>query len=230
MPTPAQISFVSNSQVATVNQQLAAPLSVKVADANGNPISGVTVTFTQGTQADKNAGVSFAGGVNTAVTNGSGIATSPAMTAFGTPGAVILQAWAGTPFTTVPVANTMIVVSLAGEFVPGSQASIQSAWSTFKTHQSQFLTDLAAVINDLSNMEADRDALCQLGAGDVSDWIQQFIQTVRLGYQPRISAIGGQPAQIALVQAPNTSVPRDLIAAAQVPISATTTGQTCKLS
>jgi len=111
-----------------------------------------------------------------------------------------------------------------------NQAAIQTAWSTFKTHQSQFLTDLGNLITDLTNMEADRDALYNLGAGDVSDWIQQFIQRARLGYQPRLSASGGPPAQIVQVQAPNPNVARDTTAAVQPPISATATGQICNLS
>jgi adhesin/invasin len=40
-PTPG-----SNAQVGTVGQQLAAPVTVQVLDANGNPMSGVTITWT----------------------------------------------------------------------------------------------------------------------------------------------------------------------------------------
>lgn len=230
MSTPAQISFVSNSQSASVNQQLAAPLSVKVVDANGNPISGVTVTFTQGTQADKNAGVSFAGGVNTAVTNGSGIATSPAMTAWGTPGAVLLQAWAGTPNTAVPVANTMIVISLAGESFPSSQTSISTAWTTAKAQLAQLVTDLSTVATDLQNLEASMDTFYSLGAGDVVDWLVFAIQTSRLGYSPRVSTVRGVALPASVEVQAVSSAPRDLTAAAQAPISSTTTGKTCNLS
>src|SRR5947207_3047381 len=56
----------------------AAPLVATVKDAGGNPVASVTVTFTApGTGASG----SFAGGVNTATTNGSGVATSATFTA-----------------------------------------------------------------------------------------------------------------------------------------------------
>ena len=50
----------------------------------GNPVSGVTVTFTPPASG---ASGTFAGGVNTAVTNGSGLATSAVFTANTTAGA-----------------------------------------------------------------------------------------------------------------------------------------------
>ena len=51
-----------------------------VTDANGNPVSGVTVTFTPPT-GGANASGTFAGGNNTAVTTTSGLATSATFTA-----------------------------------------------------------------------------------------------------------------------------------------------------
>lgn len=226
----AIVNFVSGGgQGAIAGQSLAAPLAVQVLDQNGNPVSGLTVTFTQGSQPDKNSGVSFAGGVNTAVTNGSGIATSATMTAFSFPGTVIVQAWAGTPFTNVPVASASIVVSRAGAGA-AQQAAVQSAWGTAKSQLAQLQTDLATVATDLANLEASRDTLSNLGAADVSDWLRVAIQSARTGYQPRINLRGDAPVQVPLLQAVNPNVPRDPTAGAQAPISATATGQLYNLS
>lgn len=66
----ANLVLVSgNSQTGTVGQQLASPFVVKATDASGNPVSGVTVTFT----------VTAGGGTlspATAATNSSGLASS----------------------------------------------------------------------------------------------------------------------------------------------------------
>lgn len=77
---PASIVINSNPRLhATVNTAFP-PAPATVNDANGNPVSGVTVTFTM-----PSAGPSgtFAGGnvSATAVTNASGIATTPTLTA-----------------------------------------------------------------------------------------------------------------------------------------------------
>lgn len=88
--TPASITATSGSpQSATVNTAFAAPLTATVKDGSGNPISGVTATFTApGTGASG----TFAGGVNTATTNASGVATSPVFTANGTAGSYTVTA------------------------------------------------------------------------------------------------------------------------------------------
>lgn len=84
MPGPAAlISVVSGApQLAILGAAFPKPLVALVTDVNGNPVSGVTVTFLQ--QGGQSAFCLFAGGVNTAVTNGSGLATSAAITAGGT--------------------------------------------------------------------------------------------------------------------------------------------------
>jgi hypothetical protein len=65
---PARMSVVSgNNQTATPNTQLAAPLVVKVVDANGYGVSGVTVNFT-----DNGAGGTFV--ANSVITNATGTA------------------------------------------------------------------------------------------------------------------------------------------------------------
>jgi len=111
-----------------------------------------------------------------------------------------------------------------------NQAAIQTLWPTAKSHLTQLQTDLAAVIADLALIEQDRDTFVSYGAGDVSDWVQQFVQRLRVGYQPRVSTSGITPVQIVLVQAANPNVPRDTTAEVQQPISATATGQYCSLT
>lgn len=82
--SPASIAIVSGSgQSTNVSSAFASPLVVVVRDAGSNPLSGVTVTFTP---PGSGASATFAGGVNTAVTNGSGQATSAALTANATAG------------------------------------------------------------------------------------------------------------------------------------------------
>jgi hypothetical protein len=76
-----------SEQAATVNTQYAQPLQAKVLDAHGAGVQGVTVTFSLGT-GSSGAGASFLGGgaQATARTDASGLATSPAVVANGTPG------------------------------------------------------------------------------------------------------------------------------------------------
>jgi hypothetical protein len=81
---PATITATSGSgQSAFTGAPFAAPLVATVTDAGGNPVGGVTVTFSA---PGSGAGGTFAGGVNTAVTNGSGVATSAVFTANSTVG------------------------------------------------------------------------------------------------------------------------------------------------
>ena len=89
---PASIAIAGgNGQSAAINTTFANPLQVLVADANHNPMSGVTVTFTAPTSG---ATGTFAGGVNSAVTNASGVA-SITITANGTAGSYAVAANAG---------------------------------------------------------------------------------------------------------------------------------------
>lgn len=80
---PEQIILTSGTpQTATVTTAFALPLSAKVEDGGGNPVPGVTVTFTAPATG---ASGTFTGG-NTAVTNSVGVATSGTFTANGTSG------------------------------------------------------------------------------------------------------------------------------------------------
>jgi protocatechuate 3,4-dioxygenase beta subunit len=80
-------------QVAFVNTQYGEPLQIRVLDANGAPVQGVSVAFSLGT-GTYGAGASFVGGGPQAAvaTNASGIATSPAFVANGSAGRFIATA------------------------------------------------------------------------------------------------------------------------------------------
>ena len=81
---PASITATSGtSQSAPINTAFTAQLVATVRDSGGNPVPNITVTFTP---PSSGASGSFAGGVNTAVTNSSGVATSAVFTANGTVG------------------------------------------------------------------------------------------------------------------------------------------------
>jgi N-acetylneuraminic acid mutarotase len=78
-----------SSQSATVSTAFSSPLSATVKDAGGNPVSGVLVTFNAPASG---ASGSFAGGVNTATTNSSGVATSAVFMANATTGSYTVSA------------------------------------------------------------------------------------------------------------------------------------------
>jgi hypothetical protein len=89
--TGAVISITPTSgtpQSATVNAAFAAPL-VATVTANGSPVSGATVTFEV---PPAGASGAFAGGVNTATTNASGVATSAPFMANGSVGTYTVTA------------------------------------------------------------------------------------------------------------------------------------------
>jgi hypothetical protein len=90
--TGAVVSIATTSgtpQSATANAAFAAPLSVTVLDSNRNPLSGALVTFEVPATG---ASGTFAGGVNTATTNSSGMATSAIFTANGSVGTYTVTA------------------------------------------------------------------------------------------------------------------------------------------
>ena len=77
----------TSSQQATVNSQYPQPLQAQVLDPNGQPVAGVSVTFTLGAGA-YGASASFLGGGNSTSrqTNSDGVAVSPPFVANGAPG------------------------------------------------------------------------------------------------------------------------------------------------
>jgi hypothetical protein len=114
--------------------------------------------------------------------------------------------------------------------MPTNVAAVQSAWTQAKADLSTFQTTLTTLISNLASLEADRDTLYSLGASDVADWLANQIRQARLGYQPRVSAGGGQPPQLVMVQAANPSIARDNTFADLRPVTSTATAQQCGLS
>jgi hypothetical protein len=103
---PANIAVTGGTpQSTTVGTAFAAPLAVTVSDVNNVPVSGVTVTFTA-----PNPGPSgtFAGGVDTAVTNANGVATSVVFTANSIAGSYTVNA-------TVPGLDSSATFSLTND-------------------------------------------------------------------------------------------------------------------
>jgi protocatechuate 3,4-dioxygenase beta subunit len=102
--TPSITNIGTSKRSATVGARYAKPLQVKVRDGSGRPMQGASVTFALGASAGAgpatSAGATFAGGSSqaTELTNASGIATSPRLTANTTAG--IFTATATTTGTT----------------------------------------------------------------------------------------------------------------------------------
>src|SRR5947207_8983790 len=82
-PAATVVVTSGSGQSASINTAFGAPLVATVTDAGNNPVSNVTVTFTA---PGSGASGTFAGGVNTATTNGSGVATAATFTANDTEG------------------------------------------------------------------------------------------------------------------------------------------------
>jgi hypothetical protein len=96
---PASIAATAGTpQSATVNTAFATNLGATVRDKYSNPVSGATVTFNA---PGGGASGSFAGGVNTATTNGQGVATAAVFTANTTAGSYTVTATVGS-LTTSP--------------------------------------------------------------------------------------------------------------------------------
>jgi hypothetical protein len=118
----ASISATSGTpQTAPINTAFGAPLIATVRDSDGNPLPNVTVTFSSPTSG---AGGTFAGGVNTAVTNASGVATSAAFTANATSGSYVVSASA--PGVAAPAAFSLTNTAGAAAAVSASGGTPQS--------------------------------------------------------------------------------------------------------
>ena len=88
--TPASITATAGTpQSATVNTSFATQLQVTVKDSSNNPVSGAIVTFSA---PGSGASGTFAGGVNAATTNASGVAISAVFTANTTAGSYTVTA------------------------------------------------------------------------------------------------------------------------------------------
>lgn len=113
-------------QTAQVNTPFGLPLSAIVRDSTSNPVAGVTVTFTPSGSAPE---VTFAGGVNTAVTDASGLARSQTLTANALAGTYQVAASAAgvaspAVFTLTNVAAASGTISLSGNLTVGPSQSL----------------------------------------------------------------------------------------------------------
>lgn len=128
-------------QSATVNTAFAAQLQATVKDSFGNPVSGVTVTFTA---PGSGASGTFAGGVNTATTNASGVATAAAFTA---------NATAGGPYLVTASASGAGSINFSLTNLAGTAASIAATAGTPQnaTINTAFAVQLQATVTDSFN-------------------------------------------------------------------------------
>ena len=115
-------------QTATAGATFAAPLQAKVTDLSNNPVAGVTVTFTA---PGSGASGTFAGGVDTAVTDANGIATSAAFTANNTSGSYTVgaTAWGANGSATFALTNAAAVDfdisgDLSASLYPGASSPL----------------------------------------------------------------------------------------------------------
>lgn len=98
------------SRSATIETRFGSPLAARLVDSNRQPVEGVAITFTLGAQADKSlataeAGAAFVDGTSqaTALTDATGVATSPAF---------IANAVTGTYAATANSAGSRLVFTL----------------------------------------------------------------------------------------------------------------------
>ena len=131
--TPGAVSAltVSNgsSQSAQINKPFAAPLVALAADSHGNPIPGISVTFTAPASG---ASGTFAGGshVATAVTNANGLATSSQFTANSVTGSYSVRAATGSLFADFALSNQPgAVASVTVASGSGQSATVTTAFA-----------------------------------------------------------------------------------------------------
>ncbi len=132
--TPGLVGVLGNSARSTAVGTAYGPLSVKVTDIFGNPVSGVSVTFTApGT----GAGGTFGGGTatDTEATDANGVATSQPFTAGTVAGSFVVTASVGTPtalfsMTNLPGAAAALAFEpvaatvVAGQTVPAVKVDV----------------------------------------------------------------------------------------------------------
>jgi hypothetical protein len=139
---PASITASAGTpQSATINTAFAGTLQATVKDASNNGIAGVLVTFTAPTTG---ASGTFAGGVNTALTNATGVAVSPVFTANLTSGTYTVSASVGGLAATASFSLTNLA---------GAPASITATAGTGQSAGvgKAFTTALQATVKDVGN-------------------------------------------------------------------------------
>ena len=126
---PASTTATSGTaQIEAINGAFAAPLAAIVKDAGGNPVSGVTVTFTT---PGSGASGTFAVRGDTATTNASGVATSGTFTANGTTGSYTVTASVPGASATASFSLTNMDFSVALD-VPGTVQITRGTPTTVK--------------------------------------------------------------------------------------------------
>ena len=136
---PASVAATSGTpQSTTINTAFANLLVITVLNSSGTGVSGVAVTFTA---PSSGASGTFAGGVNTATTNSSGVATSTVFTANST---------AGSYTVTASVSGVSKAASFALTNQAGSPASITATGGTPQTATVSiaFASPLSATVKD----------------------------------------------------------------------------------
>ena len=136
---PASITATSGTpQSATIGTTFGTALQATVKDSGGNPVPGVVVTFTAPASGP---GGAFAGGVNTATTNSSGLATASTFTA---------NSIAGGPYNVVASATGATSADFALTNTVGPAASITATSGTPQsaTISTAFGTPLQATVKD----------------------------------------------------------------------------------
>jgi hypothetical protein len=125
---PSSIAAVAGTPQSTnVNTAFGAALQAVVRDAGNNPLSGVTVTFTTPASG---ASARFGGSASaTAVTNSSGIATSPALTANGQSGSYAVTASVTGVAAAANFSLTNTAVTASGGTLTGSGNSATTAFN-----------------------------------------------------------------------------------------------------
>jgi len=144
-PVPTIAATAGTPQSAAINTAFGTQLQATVKDASNNPMSGVTVTFAAPASG---ASGTFAGGVNTATTNASGVATAAVFTANGT---------VGGPYTvTATAAGVSTPASFSLTNLAGAPANIAATGGTPQSAVvgQPFATLLQVTVTDASNNPA----------------------------------------------------------------------------
>jgi hypothetical protein len=117
-----------SSQSAMIGAAFASTLKATVKDTSGNPLAGATITFTAPPQSGPSG--TFAGGVNTATTNASGVATSSVFTANNFPGPyeVTASVTGAAASATFSLTNVDFTIDAAGpsvvQIIAGTPSSV----------------------------------------------------------------------------------------------------------
>ncbi len=134
---PVVAATSGTPQSHTINGSFGTPMAATVT-TNGSPTSGVVVTFTAPA---KGASGTFAGGVNTATTDASGVATCPAFTANGTVGSYTVTA-------AISGATTPASFSLTNTTGPPAAIAAKSGMSQGVVVNTSFAAPLVATVVD----------------------------------------------------------------------------------